>query len=167
MTKNKNPYPKPWSLLLPMVDSIITSSEGQSAALPLLLNAIGISLQLKHDRLTVTRKKKLYDSLFSLQNLDSASIGRPRPQSSRTEAARVWFMGTGRSRAMSAVAMWQRQRSGALLRLATKGSKPSQQAVGGAGTLALVRKPAHGIKLLSDDRHSLGSVGGGGGGVTL
>ena len=86
-----------------------------------------------------------------------------------TEAARVWFMGTGRSRAMSAVAMWQRQRSGALLRLATKGSKPSQQAVGGAGTLALVRKPAHGIKLLSDDRHSLESVarGSGGGGVTL
>ena len=82
----------------------------------------------------------------------------------------MWFMGAGRSRAMSAVAMWQRQRqrSGALLRLATKGSKPSQQAVGGAGTLALVRKPAHGIKLLSDDRHSLGSVGGGGGGgVTL
>ena len=167
-----------------MVDS---ARRVKSAALPLLLNAIRISLQLKDDRLTGMRKKESYmqnpdilhtgnvpfpvvmtdDSLFSLQNLDSASIGRPRPQSSMTEAARVWFMGAGRSRAMSAVAMWQRQRSGALLRLATKGSKPSQQAVGGAGTLALVRKPAHGIKLLSDDRHSLGSVGGGGGGVTL
>jgi hypothetical protein len=85
-----------------------------------------------------------------------------------TEAARVWFIGAGRSRAMSPVAMWQRQRSGALLRLATKRSKPSQQAVGGAGTLALmVRKPAHGIKLLSYDRHSLGTVVAGGGGVTL
>lgn len=128
------------------------------------------SSRIFSDYLEDNERKKLYDLLLVLQNLDSASIGRPRPHASMTDAARVWFMGAGRSRAMSALAMWHRQRSadGLLLWLAKKGSKPSQQVLGGAGTLALVRNPAQGIiRLHRDDRHSLGSVVGGGGGVTL
>ena len=69
---------------------------------------------------------------------------------------RICLIGAGRSWPMSQFTTWHRQVTVSKVNMALK---PSQQVASGAYTVALVRKPAHGIIRANHGRHSLGYGG--------
>jgi len=81
--------------------------------------------------------------------LESVSTGNATPQVAGRSATRVKSVFAGMRLSMSPFVAWQRQTAAP----STSDSRPLQQVLEGAGTLASVRKSRHGVIPMNHDTH--------------
>jgi len=89
--------------------------------------------------------------------LESVSTGNATPQVAGRSDTRVKSVFAGMRLSMSPFMAWQRQTAAP----STSDSRPLQQALEGAGTLASVKKSLHGVILMNHDTHDAVACSGG------